>query len=932
MKLKISIYTIVLCMVSITYIGAQTQENDSIQTKVDVGYGKQAKWKVSSAISTVNGGELNMFTSNLSNTLYGQIPGLTVTQQGSEPGYDSPSLFGRGMNTFGPGNDILVMVDGFQSSYEQLVPEEIETISFLKDASATAIYGNRGANGVLLITTKRGFDGPLKISFNTQHGFQSPQRLPQFLGSYDYARLFNEGSINDGNSAFYSESDLENYRTGSDPDFYPDVNWYDEILKNSAYMSKYNLNFRGGTNSVRYFVLLNYLNQDGLYINAGDLNDASTNSDYSRFNFRSNIEINVSESLLATVILGGSVEDKLNPSSITTSPMFNNLAILPPNSFPVYNPDGSFGGSSRFGNPVGDLLETGSYSSNGRTLQSTLQLRQKLDFITDGLAITGSVSFNNYFRSFSSKTKQYERFAINKNEQDETVYTGFGQNTSLVGNEGNSDQWRNTVFQGSLNYDRVVEKHEFSAMLMAISDSYTNISSSLRDANLSFPFRHIGGGGRFTYTNSQKYIGEFSFGYMGSENFPESNRFGFFPAVSLGWIASNESFLKTSNFMTFLKLRGSVGLTGNSNISSGGSNRFLFDQRYPYTASYYLSNTNSQVFGIAEGPLANPNVSWEKGRKMNFGIDMTILDRVVVSADIFENRRSDILTTPNRTVPQYLGVTLPLLNDGEVRNRGFEFSTRFNSKPSSELTYSIQASVWSAKNEIIFNSEPIRLYEYQQQTGRQIGQPFGLVALGLFKDQSDIDNSPTQIFTAVQPGDIKYKDLNSDGVIDQQDAGPIGNTSVPITTYSLSSKFNYKGFDFSFLLQAVTGRTVYFGGSYFHAFQNNGQVSDIALGRWTPETASTADFPRLSASNNLNNYRYSSFWQRDGSFVKLRNVEIGYTLPVSFLSKVSLTGARIYVNGTNLFSIDSMNEYIDPETNFGYPAMSVLSLGVNLDL
>lgn len=892
-----------------------------------IAYGRQPAWKITSALSTVSGSDLQKnFTTNLANTLYGRIPGLSVLQSTGEPGNDSPGLVGRGLSTFTPGQKLLVMIDGFESAYEQLVPAEIETISLLKDASATAIYGLRGANGVLLVTTKRGTNSPLTIQLSTQQGFQSATRLPQFLGSYDYARLFNEGLANDGKAPRYTDADLEAYRTGSDPYFHPNVNWYDQVLRKTAPISNYNLNFRGGNNTVRYFVMLNAIQSNGLLIKAGSADPESTNSKYSRFNFRSNVDINLTKRLQALLTLGGSVEDKANPGATTTNALFGSLATLPPNAFPVYNADGSFGGTSALSNPLANLLRTGSYGSNGRTLQSTLKLTEQLDMITPGLSVAGAVSFNNFFRSYSNKTKTYERYAVTRNAAGDTLYSRFGQTTSLVGNEDNSDQFRNTVFQGFLNYDRTFGKHGVSAVLLYNSDNYTNTNNA-SNAVSSLAYRHVGVSGRVTYSNASTYIGEFSFGYMGSENFPKDKRYGFFPAASVGWIVSNEKFLKASSLVSYLKLRGSYGLSGNDQI---GGNRFMFEQRFPYTAAYYLGTANTQVFGLAEGAAANTNLTWEQQRTANFGIELTLARRFDVNIDLFQNKRNDILAAPNSTVPQYTGIALPLLNQGKVDNKGFEATIRYSSKPTSALQYSVDVSSWYARNKIVYNAEAIRLYDYQYTTGQAVGQPFGLEDIGLFKDQADIAASPRQIFTTVQPGDIKYRDINGDGVIDQNDTKPIGNTSTPTLTISLHSRLQYRRFDLEFLFQGVSGRTAYFGGSQFQAFQNNGQISPIALDRWTPQTAGTATYPRLSASNNLNNYQYSSFWQRDGSFIKLRSLEMGYSLPDPFTQKVGFTNARVFINGTNLFSLDHLQNYIDPEVSGGYPTLRTVSLGLRL--
>ena len=922
---------------------AQTAPTDSLATVLPVSqldyprpiaYGVQPAWKVTSAVSSVSGNDLRKnFTTNLGNTLFGRIPGLGVSQGGGEPGNDSPGLRARGINTYGSGRNMLILVDGYESSYEQLVPDEIETVSLLKDASATAIYGLRGANGVLLITTKRGANSPLVVNFSTQQGFHTASRLPQFLGSYDYARLYNEGLKNDGKAPLYTDADLDAYRTGSDPFFHPNVNWYDQLLKKTAPISSYNLNFKGGNNSFRYFVLLNAVMSNGLYKNTGDMVPESVNSQYSRINFRSNVDINLTKRLSASLTLGGSVEDKSNPGGTTTGGIFNALATLPPNAFPVYNANGTFGGTSALSNPLANLLQTGSYASNGRTLQTNLRFTEQLDMIAPGLSVSAAVSFNNYFRSYSDKTKQYERYSATKGIAGDTVYTRFGQNTSLVGNEANSDQYRNIIFQGFLNYSKTVGKHDISALLMYNSDTYTVTNPTIvNNAVESLPYKHLGGGGRVTYTNSSKYIGEFSFGYMGSEAFPKSRRYGFFPAASVGWIASNESFLSGNNLITYLKLRASYGLTGNDQI--GSPNRYFYEQPYRYSASYFLGTANTQVFGLAEG-VGNPNVSWEKEKKLNIGIELTLAKRLELGLDIFRQDRYDILAAPNSTVPQYIGTTLPLLNQGKVTNSGFEATIRYSNQATGTASahafqYMVEASGWYAQNKIVFNSEAIRLNAYQYTTGQAIGQPFGLQALGLFKDQADIAASPRQIFAPVQPGDIKYKDQNGDGIIDQNDTRPIGNTSVPTLTVSLHSRLQYKGFDLDFLFQGVTGRTAYFGGTLFQAFQNNGQAGPIALNRWTPETAATATYPRLSASNNQNNFLFSDYWQRDGSFIKLRSLELGYTVNSELVKRVKLTNARLFVNGTNLFSLDHMDGYADPELIGGYPPLRTVSMGIRL--
>jgi hypothetical protein len=358
----------------------------------------------------------------------------------------------------------------------------------------------------------------------------------------------------------------------------------------------------------------------------------------------------------------------------------------------------------------------------------------------------------------------------------------------------------------------------------------------------------------------------------------------------------------------------------------------MFDQYYTGTGSYYFGTTQASVGTQAQGSLVNPNVTWEKQKQMNIGIETTLFHQMEISLDIFNQDRYDILALPNRDVPAYLGITLPNLNVGKVNNKGFEAVVRYNSIKGKACTYFVEASAWYAKNRIDYNSEALQVNKYLYRTGQSIDQPFGLQAIGFFKDQADINASPRQIFTTVQPGDIKYKDQNKDGIINTDDFYPIGNTELPQLTLGLHMGAKYKGFDIDAMFQGVADRTVYLSGNYFQAFQNNAKISSIALNRWTTETAATADYPRLSASNNLNNYQTSSFWQRDGSFVKLRSIEIGYTLPGTITKKIRLDNARVFINGTNVFSLDHMKGFTDPEILTGYPALRAISLGLTIQL
>ncbi len=910
---------------------AQEGSGDTIKCKTpnmqNVAYGTLSKDLVIGSSSVVDGDKLRKsFSTNLSNALNGWLPGLTIQQSNSEPGEDTPDMYSRGVSTLYT-NDILIIVDGFESTIENLVPEEIETITLLKDAAATVLYGGKAANGVLLVTTKRGTNSPLKISFSACEGIQYASNLPDFLGSYDYARLYNEALENDGKAPIYTDSDLEAYKSGSDPYLHPNVDWYDEVLRKAAPIGNYDLNLTGGSETVQYFVLFNILSSGGLYKKTGDQSDNSINSTYKRYNFRTNVDINVLKNLKAIINVAGSIENKNNPFQYSTDSIFGNMAKIAPNAFPVYNPNGSWGGNNIYSNPLGDITETGFIELNSRTLQTTVKLIQNLDFITKGLSISGALSFNNYFQGHSSKTREYTRYSIYKNDAGETIYNTIGENTSLEGYDETDEQWYKISKQLLLNYQRTFNNNEIDALLLFATDKHKIGNAT---ALTSFPYRHNYFGGRFTIANKKKYIGELSFGVSGSENFPENNRYGFFPAVSLGWIISNEDFLKESEWLNYLKVKGSYGLVGNDEI---GEERFIFNSTYAYGDYYYLGTSNTAVGSIAEAIYSNPNLTWEKSKIFNFGFEATILKNVGFGVDIFNEERYDILAKPYATVPEYLGINLPYLNVGKVNNKGLEVKLSYSKKCKNDFQYSIEGNAWYSKNELTYFSEAPQLYDYLYTEGSPVSQPFGYEAIGLFKDQADINSSPVQSFSAnVQPGDIKYKDLNSDGVINQLDKHAIGNTDVPKFNAALYTTFKYKGFDLSLQFHGVMGRSVYLEGDYYEAFQNDGKIGAIALNRWTTTNAGSADYPRLSSENNQNNFGvYSSFWQKNGNYLKLRSFELGYSLPNNTIAKLGLSGMRIFINGTNLFSLDHL-KYSDPEIIEGYPALRTFSVGLKVEL
>ena len=920
-----------------------------------VAYGIQPKWMTTGAVSSVKGNELKSFVPNIANMLNGQIPGLVVQQWGCEPGADSPAMNARGVNTYGSGTGLFIVIDGFQSTeayFQQLTPQEIESITLLKDASATAIYGSKGANGVLLITTKRGTSDKIKINFSIQSGFQQPLRLPEFLGAYDYATLYNEALVNDGKSPFYTPMDLEAYKTGNDPIFHPDVDWYGTILRKAAPITNYNFTASGSNEYFRYFVLLNVLDDRSLYRKAGNVSDFSKNGTYTRYNFRTNIDVKLSKRLQGAVTLGGTIEDKTNPgTSENTSGMFDLMSSIAPNAFPVYVSTGMYGGNSMYSNPLGDLMQTGYTSYNGRSLQAIFQLKGDLGFITPGLSVNGAVGFNTYFKSYSKKSRQYARYSVDRDNADEIIYTTYGQNTSLAGDESSSSQWRDYSLQASLNYNRTFNGlHNIDAIYLGSYNDYVVTGTDLS-------YKNIAMGGRVTYSYDKRYIGEFSFGYNGTENFPKGHRFGFFPAFSLAWNIAEEKFIKKHlKWMNMFKIRYSYGKVGSDKLKIGDT-----EYRFPYlytikddgsgwTWSDYGSSDNVYT-GMYYSQLASNNVTWEIATKHDAGVDLSLFnDKFTATVDYFHEQRDGIYME-RKYLPGIVGIVRsnPKANVGSVRSQGFDGHFAYKQKIN-RVNLTVRGNFTYSKNEILEKDEENTVYPYQTEAGYRVNQAKGLIALGLFKDYDDIRNSPQQTaWGKVQPGDIKYKDVNGDGVINDGDKVAIGATTKPNLIYGFGISAQWKGFDFNVHFQGAGKSSFFINGSTVFAFKDSqwGNVlGNLVANRWVDaDTAAklgipanedpNASYPRLSYGGNDNNQQKSTFWLKNGSYLRLKTLEVGYTLPKSIVNKIKFNNIRVFFIGTNLLTFAKFKEW-DPElgssTGAEYPLSRVMTLGLTVNI
>ena len=920
------------------------EDVNELQEVVVVGYGTQKRLNVTGSVSSVSSNQLKQSpVANISNALAGRLPGIISVQRGGEPGNDGANIWIRGFGTYGTANSPLIMVDGLERSYDNIDPNEIEDITILKDASSTAVYGVRGANGVILITTKRGTAEKPQISVNLQTAIQQPTRLPKYLDSYDALTLYREGLVNDGlNAAMYTDEYLAKYRDNSNPTYkylYPNVNWQDEMLKPSSMMHQANININGKNSFVRYFVSVSYMQQNGLYNYEDATEDYNIQATLNRYNFRSNVDLSISKNLEMEVNLGGIIRDRNYPN-VDTGDLWNRLKITPPWWYPVQNPDGSAAGVQGLArNPYAMLTQQGYRKNFETTLQATAGFTWKLPWVTPGLSIKGRLSFDTMnFRDVTRAKGAYTyRYVTNEDEPDlsKGTYIRVEEGTNTLDYSVNANGNKKVIAELYLNYERRFGKHDIKGLLLYNQESYSAaVGGGKNNAISGLPYKYQGLVGRAAYAFDDRYFAEFNFGYNGSENFIKGRRFGFFPAFSAGWLISNESFIQDNlPQISLLKLRVSAGVVGNDKSGQ----RFLYQGKWILDAPGYQFGTNNDgawYAGAEENATGNPFVTWEKSKKFNFGLDLGLWNNELkLETDIFYERRDNILTQP-LTIPEIVGIAnLPMINAGIVDNKGFEATLTYQ-KNINDFGYFIRGHVSFARNKIVDITEPkLEGREWQARTGRRINEHMGLTAIGLFKDWEDIASSPKQTFGPVQPGDIKYADLNGDGQIDTQDEGYLGRVSIPETMAGLSLGLNYKGFDISVLFQGAFGAYVYYGGSSTYPFSQNSsvlaEVKDNYFSTQNPNV--NALYPRMTSNDNANNYRVSSFWHRNSDYVRLKNAEIGYTFSKALINKIGISNARIYLTGLNLYTWSKIKTF-DPEIPDGtgsYPQQRTINMGIN---
>ena len=964
------------------------EDSQTLEEVQIIAYGKQSKMSVTAAISSIDTKELLKSPSgSVANALSGAVTGLSSIQPSGQPGAENPSIYIRGTGSLSDElSKPLILVDGVERSFFQMDSHEIESITVLKDAASTAVFGVRGANGVVLVTTRRGVSGKPVISLNSSFGLTQALRNLKGVDSYTYATLYNEAQLSDNPSLTESQLGfspfvIDMFRTNEDPIMFPNVDWNDYLFKNLAWQTQHNLTLSGGGERFRYFVSLGYLLQDGMLKQLGESYDP--NYQYKRFNYRSNVDIDITKSTLLKVNIGGHVGAKREPR---TDELWRKVLWSTPFSSPgivdgklisnIYsNRYISIGERSC---PLDYYYNYGYNVDTDNVLNLDLALEQKLDFITPGLSMNIKGAYNTNYNVKASRTPsgadsmctpiylgsietpgmdfwdpRFDRTIVYQTDG----VSGLHEQMSYGEEVGRGRNWYGEF---SLNYSRSFGDHDVSALFLYNQSKkyYPETKIDGKVFYMDIPTAYVGYVGRMTYAYKKRYMVDLNAGYNGSENFAPDKRFGFFPAVSAGWILSEEKFMKKQKVIDFLKLRASYGIVGNDKMENA---RFLYMAGAWSGYNTVAKGQGSWQFGkdggtgllpdAKENTMGNPDVTWEKVAKQNYGIDLKMFDsRLSLTADVFFEKRKDILSTRN-TLPAITDINLPKINLGKVNNHGYELSLGWNDR-ASKVDYWLKANVSYAKNKIIYMDEVVPNEPYMAETGRSTGLTYGYIFdRFLQKDDFDADGNlkkdengrqilPQMALGTPRPGDALFKDLNGDGVINGDDKTRFGYAERPDYVFGFLGGLKWKNFEFSMQWTAAMNASRILDGEYRNAFGSTNSrmlLKFLADGRWTEENPNSR-FPRLTFMNKSHYLQTSDLWLMNGSYLRLKTAEISYTLPQKdFLKKVGIESVRFYCNGYNLLTLFSdLNDIdIDPEGvtdggNNNYPNIRIYNFGVNI--
>jgi TonB-linked SusC/RagA family outer membrane protein len=938
-----------------------------LEDVVVVGYGKQERAAMVSSISSIGQRELIAPTSNLTNSLSGQIAGLISIQRRAEPGRDDAEFWIRGISTFKGGTNPLVLVDGVPRAIGDIEADEIESFSLLKDAAATAIYGAEGANGVILVTTKRGTISKPRISFRAEHSLSSPQRVPEFVDSWDYLELANEANFNDGFDPYRTQDIIEKYRSGEDPDLYPNSKWMDELLTNNVHNQRYTLNFRGGAQNAKYFVSAAYFQQDGVF-KENPMGKYDSDFGFERYNLRSNIDLKVSKTTDLSIDLSGQYTNRLW-SNRSPDDIFLFMLHTPPHLFPPIYSDGTLAtyaneGDANNRNPFNMLYNQGYRKEYNIKIQSAVGVSQDLSIITPGLSFNAKISFD--YDGSAQTLRNYWPSLYHATGRDADGYLVYSTTASgspeLVDPSFAATSYDRKIYlEGSLNYRREFNHHNVGAMLLVMQKENQRHDPVL-------PYRKQSLVGRATYSYHNRYFVEANFGYTGSETFSKNHRFGFFPAVGVSYFVSNERFYPQAlkNVLSSAKIRLSYGRTGNDDT---GSSRFLYratfkTDGYTFNQGFGTGTLNGMGAGIRDLLFVNNGIHWEIEDKRNIGLDLGFFNnQIELTVDYFNNRRSDILIE-RETIPAVAGFhARPWENYGIVDNHGVDGSMSAY-HDFGKVRVSLRGTFTFARNKIIEQDELEKEYPWLVVTGTRVNERSAYIAERLYTEDDFIrtqNSNGTYSYELrpglpvpalggrLGPGDIKYADLNNDGIIDTFDKKRgVGHPYNPEINYGFGFNIEYKGFYVSAFFQGVANSSILlFNGNStttqtwnllpFNWGIEKGNYPAAFLDRWTTDNPSQdVVMPRLHSHYSYNiNKEGSTWWLRSGNFLRFKNLEIGYNIPKNYAQRIWLEGARVYLLGYNLYVWDSVKLW-DPELGnrnqgMGYPMSRTFTLGIELN-
>ena len=881
------------------------------------------RFNTSAAIDMIGSEDIddNSFL-NTSHSLFGKLASLTALQNGSLPGSDGVSLTVRGKSTFN-GSAPLILVDGFEASLSDLTAREIESVSVLKDGVATALYGIRGANGVVIVNTKKGTAGSPEYKFGVNYGLVMPSDIPESVDAKTYSMLVNEARYYDGLSPRYTKEQIA--LQGSDKYLYPDVDWTDYMLRNSSNIVNANAQVTAGKGRVKFYSLLDFSCYDGSLKNTGNHSTYSLQNKYNSLNARANISMDVAKNTVLEARIGMRMKTQVN-NDVGIDSYYDSLLKTPANRYVPLNEDGSYGGNNHYReNPLAQIDGQGFQDSHYRSMNVNLTLNHGMDYLLEGLGISAAISFISTFttnENYSTGGYSVSELIGYDAVTGVPLYDIYGQSKVLTYSGRGASQWHSGDYKLSLNYSASKGIHSLDAAIIGQISEYV-------DKNNAQPFRYMNLSAVVNWGIADRYFWDFVANGSGTNGYSRKNRSGFFPAVGFSWIASNEDFLKHSAVLDYLKVKTSFGVTGCDNY--GGYGRFMWFDNYAGGSVFRYGETATTTnTGLSESTVANPYFTFETDKKFNIGIESGFFDCLEFYVDFFYEHRSRIAQSVDDLYTDIIGRTLQYENTGKVRKLGFDITASYKKAFSSDFSLGVDLNIGLSKNKILeYNELENAVKSY---VGESIGGIYGYIADGLYRDEEDVAESPKNTFFDVRPGDIKYVDRNDDKVIDNYDCTLIGN-NYPLLSAGLSLYASAKGFYIRALFDMKACYDVRVDDCYVYSPLSGGygNISKYyAANRWTTENADNASFPRLttftSSSNRLNN----TLFLKDASHLRLRTAEIGYKWSAEKLKKIHLSSIKLFVRGHNLFTLDNFQE-VDPETISGYPMLRYFNFGINLD-